>query len=42
MVLGVDIDNYNARHLYDKKGFTNVIIEGEDEVEKYVKLLKNL
>jgi len=42
MSLGVDIDNYNARHLYEKKGFTNVIFEGEDEAGKYVKLLKNL
>ncbi len=40
--LGVDIDNYNARHLYEKKGFTNVIFEGEDEAGKYVKLLKVL
>jgi ribosomal protein S18 acetylase RimI-like enzyme len=40
--VGVDIDNLNARHLYDKKGFTNVIFEGEDELGKYVKLLKEL
>jgi len=42
MSLGVDIDNINARHLYEKKGFNNVIFEGEDEYGKYVKLLKNL
>lgn len=40
--VGVDLDNYIARHLYEKKGFTNVIFEGEDELGKYVKLLKVL
>lgn len=40
--VGVNIDNYIARHLYEKKGFTNVIFEGEDELGKYVKLLKVL
>ena len=40
--VGVDIDNVNARHLYEKKGFTNIIFEGEDEMGKYVKLLKIL
>lgn len=40
--LGVDIDNISARHLYEKKGFTNIIFEGEDEQGKYVKLLKSL
>lgn len=40
--LGVDIDNVNARHLYEKNGFTDVIYEGEDEIGKYVKLLKVL
>lgn len=42
MSLGVDIDNESARHLYDKKGFTTVIFEGEDDWGKYVKLLKRL
>jgi ribosomal protein S18 acetylase RimI-like enzyme len=42
MALGVDIDNHRARHLYEKKGFTTVIFEGEDEHGKYVKLLKTL
>ena len=42
MSLGVDIDNINARHLYEKKGFTDIIFEGEDEQGKYVKLLKVL
>jgi Acetyltransferases len=40
--LGVDIDNVSARHLYEKKGFTHLIFEGEDEQGKYVKLLKIL
>lgn len=40
--LGVDIDNLNAKHLYEKKGFTKVIFEGEDELGKYVKLLRKL
>lgn len=38
--LGVDTDNLNARHLYEKKGFTNVIFIGEDAYGEYVKLLK--
>ncbi|QDR80838.1 GNAT family N-acetyltransferase [Sporomusa termitida] len=42
MSLGVDIDNIRARHLYEKKGFTNIIFEGEDEYSKYVKLIKTL
>lgn len=42
MSLGVDIDNHRARHLYEKKGFSTVIFEGEDEHGKYVKLLKTL
>lgn len=40
--LGVDIDNHIARHLYKKKGFTTVLFQGEDELGKYVKLLKKL
>lgn len=42
MSLGVDIDNNNAKHLYEKKGFIYVIFEGEDELGKNVKLLKFL
>lgn len=42
MSLGVDIDNAVARQLYEKKGFTDVIFEGEDEAGRYVKLLKKL
>jgi GNAT superfamily N-acetyltransferase len=38
--LGVDIENTGAHHLYEKKGFSNTIYEGEDEYGKYVKLLK--
>jgi ribosomal protein S18 acetylase RimI-like enzyme len=40
--IGVDIVNLNARHLYEKKGFTNIIFEGKDEDGEYVKLLKKL
>ncbi|RDW15115.1 GNAT family N-acetyltransferase [Oceanobacillus chungangensis] len=40
--LGVDTDNSSARHLYEKKGFTNVLYMGEDEYGEYVKLLKKL
>lgn len=40
--VGVNIDNYNAIHLYNKKGFTTLIFEGEDMLGKYVKLLKHI
>lgn len=40
--LGVDIANVNARRLYEKKGFTELLFEGEDEHGKFVKLLKRL
>lgn len=40
--LGVDTDNLNARHLYKKKGFTDVLYKGEDEYGEYIKLLKRL
>ena len=42
MSVGVDIVNLNARHLYEKKGFTDVIFQGEDEYGEYVKLIKKL
>lgn len=42
ITLGVDTDNVNARHLYDKKGFTTVLYLGKDEYGEYVKLLKKL
>ena len=40
--LGVDCDNQNAVHLYNKCGFTGVVFEGEDEHGKYLKLLKRI
>ena len=40
--LGVDLDNQNAVHLYNKFGFTEVVFEGEDEHGKYMKLLKRI
>ncbi|MDM5339152.1 GNAT family N-acetyltransferase [Fictibacillus enclensis] len=42
ITLGVDTDNLNARHLYEKNGFTNVLFNGEDDYGEYVKLLKKL
>lgn len=42
MALGVDIDNYNAVHLYQKKGFNTLIKEDEDEYGRFYKLLKKL
>lgn len=42
MSLGVDTDNINARHLYEKRGFTDVLFIGEDKYGEYVKLLKKL
>lgn len=41
IALGVDTDNTNARHLYEKRGFTDVLFIGEDKYGEYVKLLKN-
>lgn len=42
MALGVDIDNFNAVHLYQKKGFKTLIKEDEDEYGRFYKLLKEL
>ncbi|SER55389.1 GNAT family N-acetyltransferase [Salipaludibacillus aurantiacus] len=42
IALCVDKDNFNARHLYEKKGFTTVLFSGEDKYGEYVKLLKKL
>ncbi|MDJ1631099.1 GNAT family N-acetyltransferase [Bacillus velezensis] len=42
ITLGADTDNLNARHLYEKKGFTTVLFFCEDEYGEYVKLLKVL
>ncbi|WP_432355721.1 GNAT family N-acetyltransferase [Sporosarcina sp. A2] len=40
IALGVDTDNVNARHLYEKKGFTDVLFIGKDNYGEYVKLLR--
>ncbi|MCL2512263.1 MAG: GNAT family N-acetyltransferase [Oscillospiraceae bacterium] len=40
--IGVDKKNAAALHLYRKKGFTEVIFDGEDEDGPYYKLLKRL
>ncbi|MDV2629519.1 MULTISPECIES: GNAT family N-acetyltransferase [Bacillus] len=40
ITFGVDTDNLNARHLYEKKGFTTVLFLGEDEYVKLLKVLK--
>lgn len=40
--IGVDIDNTNALHLYNKYGFTEVLFEGKDENGKYLKLMKRI
>lgn len=41
--VGVDLDNFSARYLYEvKTGFNEVICEDEDEGGKYLKLLRRL
>lgn len=40
--VGVNVDNFIARRLYEKKGFTTLLFHGEDEFGEYVKLLKYL
>jgi len=40
--IGVDKDNAAALHLYQKKGFDEVLFDGEDEDGPYYKLLKKL
>ena len=40
--IGVDKDNAVALHLYQKKGFDEVLFDGEDEDGPYYKLLKKL
>lgn len=42
MTIGVDKDNFNALHLYNKFGFTEVLFEGEDEHGGYLKLMKRI
>ena len=40
MSVGVDLDNYVAIKFYVKNGFNKIIFVGEDENNKYMKLLK--
>ncbi len=40
--IGVDKDNAAALHLYQKKGFTNVLFDGKDEYGEFYKLMKSL
>jgi GNAT superfamily N-acetyltransferase len=42
MSVGVDIVNIGARWLYEKKGFTSIVFVGQDDIGKYVKLVKEL
>lgn len=42
MTIGVDKDNVNALHLYQKFGFTEVIFDGSDEHGEYLKLMKRI
>lgn len=40
--IGVDKDNLSALHLYQKKGFTNVLFDGKDEYGEFYKLMKEI
>ena len=40
--IGVDKDNISALHLYQKKGFTNVLFDGKDEYGEFYKLMKEI
>ena len=42
MSIGVDKDNINALHLYNKYGFTEVLFDGSDENGEYLKLMKKI
>lgn len=42
MTIGVDKDNVNALHLYQKYGFTHILFDGADESGEYYKLMKIL
>lgn len=42
MTIGVDKDNVNALHLYEKYGFTEVLFDGADEDGEYLKLMKRI
>ena len=40
--IGVDKNNYIALHLYQSKGFTNILYDGKDENGEFYKLMKQL
>ena len=40
--IGVDKYNVSALHLYQKKGFTNVLFDGKDEYGEFYKLMKEI
>ena len=40
--IGVDKDNLSALHLYQKKGFTNILFDGKDEYGEFYKLMKEI
>ena len=42
ITIGVDKDNVNALHLYEKHGFTQVLFDGADEDGEYFKLMKRI
>ena len=42
MSIGVNIDNYPALKLYIDRGFDKVIYIGEDELGRFIKLLKTI
>ncbi|MBQ3498436.1 MAG: GNAT family N-acetyltransferase [Clostridia bacterium] len=42
MTIGVDKDNVNALHLYNKYGFDKVLFDGRDEQGEYFKLMKRI
>ncbi len=42
MTIGVDKDNVNALHLYNKYGFTYILFDGADEHGQYFKLMKRI
>lgn len=42
MSIGVDLDNYEALKLYQRLGFSQIILVDKDNQGKYVKLLKYL
>ena len=40
--IGVDKDNTPALHLYQKKGFTDILFDGKDEYGEFYKLMKEI